>query len=124
MRFAMPKNSDELCDYRVIHLASIEKARETALAPDKIEQLAQLFKAIADPSRIKILLALEHHEMCVCDLAAFLGVSESAASHQLRMLRQLQIVANRREGAALYYRLNKKIANQLLAFGLLEIGGE
>ena len=62
--------------------------------------------------------------MCVCDLAAFLEVSESAVSHQLRILRQLQLVANRREGAVLYYRLNQKIANQLLHFGIQHFEGD
>jgi len=124
MEGKMAQNRKELCDYRIIHHERVAKAKETALPSYKVEQLAQLFKAVADPGRIKILLALEREEMCVCDLAAFLGVSESAVSHQLRMLRQLQIVANRREGAALYYRLNKKIANQLLELGLQGIGGE
>lgn len=114
----MVKNHDDLCDYRIIHQSRIEKAKKKVLAADKVEQLAQLFKAIADPGRIKILQALEHDEMCVCDLAAFLEVSESAVSHQLRLLRQQQLVANRREGAVLYYRLNKRIANQLLNFGI------
>jgi DNA-binding transcriptional ArsR family regulator len=117
----MASNNEDLCTYRVIHQPRIEKARERVLSGEKIEQLAQLFKAVADPNRIKILQALEHEEMCVCDLAAFLQVSESAVSHQLRMLRQLQLVSNRREGAVLYYRLNKEIAIQLLNLGLNHI---
>jgi DNA-binding transcriptional ArsR family regulator len=114
----MKKTSEEFCDYRVIHQPRIDLARERELAADKVERLAQFYKAIADPGRIKILLALEHEEMCVCDLAAYLGVSESAVSHQLRVLRQSQLVANRREGAVLYYRLNNKTASCLLKFGM------
>lgn len=114
----MAKNRSELCDCRVIHQSRVEKAKKNAMTADTVEQLAHLFKAIADPGRIKILLALEHDEMCVCDLSAFLGVSESAVSHQLRILRQLQLVVNRRDGAVLYYRMNKKIAVQLLNFGI------
>ncbi len=114
----MNKNRHELCDFRVIHQSRVEKAKAMALAVDKVDQLARLFKAMADPGRIKILQALEHEEMCVCDLAAFLEVSESAVSHQLRLLRQLQLVANRRQGAVLYYRLNDEIASSLLALGL------
>ncbi len=116
--FDMAISRDGLCDYRIIHHTSIKKAKERALAADKVAQLAQLFKAIADPGRIKIMQALEHEEMCVCDLAVFLGVSESAVSHQLRMLRQLQLVANRREGAVLYYRLNRDIAIKLIDLGV------
>lgn len=108
------KNRNELCGCRVIHQDRVEEANKRTLPAAKVVQLSQLFKALADPARIKILHALELGEMCVCDLAAFLEVSESAVSHQLRMLRQLQLVANRREGAVLYYSLNKKTANRLL----------
>lgn len=114
----MTKKRDEFCDCRIIHQDRIKKAKESMLAADKIEQLAQLFKAVADPGRIKIIMALEQGEMCVCDLSAFLAVSESAVSHQLRILRQLRMVANRREGAVLYYRLNITIASRLLELGL------
>lgn len=114
----MVKNRDDLCDCRIIHQSRIEIAKKKVLAADKVDQLAQLFKVVADPGRIKILKALEHEEMCVCDLAAFLEVSESAVSHQLRMLRQLQFVVNRREGPVLYYSLNNEIAKKLLNAGL------
>ncbi len=117
----MVANNEELCACRVIHQERVERAKRGVLAVGKIEEIALLFKAISDPGRIKILLALEHGEMCVCDLAAFLGVTESAVSHQLRTLRQLKLVANRREGAVLYYRLNKKIANELLATAVKHI---
>ena len=114
----MAKIRAELCDFRVIHHSRIEQAKSRAWSDNTVERLTQLFKAMADPGRIKILQALEQEEMCVCDLAAFLGVSESAVSHQLRMLRHLQLVANRREGAVLYYRLNDTIVSRLLALGL------
>ena len=114
----MAKKGNEHCACRVIHQNRIDKAKKRKLAADKVEQLAQLFKAISDPGRIKIIQALKCEELCVCDLAAFLEVSESAVSHQLRVLRQIQLVANRREGPVLYYRLNKEIAIQLLDLGL------
>ena len=119
----MADQHNDFCDCRVIHLQSIENAKQRTLSADKIEQLSHLFKAVADPGRIKILKALEYEEMCVCDLAAFLSVSESAVSHQLRTLRQLQLVANRRKGPVLYYRLHKKIASQLLDLGIKYIDG-
>lgn len=120
----MADNQNDLCDLRIIHRSRIAKAREEALDTDTIDQLAQLFKVIADPGRIKILKALEYQEMCVCDLAAFLEVSESAASHQLRMLRQLQLVTNRRKGPVLYYSLQKTMANSLLDSGLKLLEGQ
>ena len=109
------------CSCRIIHSERIEKARQNSLQQDEYEKLANLFKAMGDTTRLKILMALSHDEMCVCDLAAFLGVSESAVSHQLRMLRQLYLVSNRREGPVLYYFLNDKHIGQLIDVGLEHI---
>lgn len=117
----MNKASEDACLSRTIHTERIEKARQTALKPKEHEQLAHLFKAMGDPTRLKILLALTGDEMCVCDLAAFLEISESAVSHQLRMLRQLYLVANRRDGPVLYYRLNDEHIGRLLDVGLEHI---
>lgn len=77
--------------------------------------MSGLFKALADPGRLKIVLALASQEMCVCDLAALLGVSESAASHQLRILRTMNLIKSRREGQVLYYRLVDDHVTQLTA---------
>lgn len=95
----------ELCGTRIIHLDNVEEARGRALDPGDVESLSQLFKAFGDPSRLRILHGLAGQEMCVCDLAALLGISESAVSHQLRLLRTMRLVANRREGTILYYRV-------------------
>jgi DNA-binding transcriptional ArsR family regulator len=108
----------ETCLCRIIHDDRVKKARRAALPPREQEKLANLFKAMGDPTRLRILLALEQGEMCVCDLAAYLEISESAVSHQLRMLRQLYLVANRREGPILYYSLNDEHIARLLAIGL------
>ena len=104
----------ELCGRRIIHEERLESAR--AVLPDLkvIEQMSELFKSMADPGRLRILMALDVQEMCVCDLAALLGVSESAASHQLRMLRTMNLVKNRREGQVLYYRLVDEHVMQLV----------
>ncbi len=113
----MIKN-DELCHCRHIHDDRITKAQKAALQEQKIEGMARLFKTIGDPTRLKIILALEQGEMCVCDLAAFLGISESAVSHQLRTLKQMQFVSNRREGPVLYYRFNNVKLSHLIHAGL------
>ncbi len=117
----MPKTNEDACLCRVIHPKRIEKASQTCLQPEEHEKLANLFKAMGDTTRLKILLALSHEEMCVCDLAAFLGITESAVSHQLRILRQLYLVANRREGPVLYYRLNDEHISRLIDIGLEHI---
>jgi DNA-binding transcriptional ArsR family regulator len=108
----------ELCECRCIHEDRIAQAHKLQLDNQENERLAQLFKAMGDPNRLKILWALADDEMCVCDLAAFLGVSESAVSHQLRQLRQLHLVSNRREGPILYYRLNDDHVSQLVQLAL------
>ncbi len=109
---------DELCGCRIIHSDKVDAAREEAHSPEAVEGLSQLFKAMADPGRLRILHALAKREMCVCDLAALLRVSESAVSHQLRLLRTLKLVANRREGTVLYYRLKDHHVTILLSIAL------
>lgn len=95
----------DICDCRIIHQDKVAEARNDALEQDEVEELSQLFKAFADPSRLRILYGLSGRELCVCDLAALLEISESAVSHQLRLLRSMKLVTNRREGTILYYRV-------------------
>jgi DNA-binding transcriptional ArsR family regulator len=102
----------------MIHETRVDSALKAALAGNEVENVSTLFKAMGDPSRLKILWALEQEEMCVCDLAAYLGISESAVSHQLRLLRQLHLVKNRREGPVLYYQLNDAHVSKLLTIAL------
>ncbi len=115
---------NEQCDCRCIHQDRVDTAKEYALSTRENQQLATLFKAMGDPNRLRILKALESEEMCVCDLALFVGVSESAASHQLRQLRQLQLVTNRREGPVLYYRLNNTQVSALIKLALAHLREE
>jgi DNA-binding transcriptional ArsR family regulator len=110
--------NSEQCACRCIHPERITSARKHALSDGENERLAALFKVMGDPNRLRILWALDHEEMCVCDLAQFIGVSESAISHQLRQLRQLQLVSNRREGPVLYYRLSDDHISSLIHLAL------
>jgi len=115
------EEKEELCDCRIIHAERIEAARQNSLNENDQGLLSNLFKAMGDPTRLKIMQALRLGEMCVCDLASFLEISESAVSHQLRLLRQLCLVSNRREGPVLYYRLNDAHIAQLIDLGLEHI---
>ena len=112
------KQIKDKCDCRIIHDDKVNEARLQALGDLAIEDLCQTFKALGDISRLKILWALEHQEMCVCDLAALLGITESGVSHQLRLLRTLHLVQNRREGTILYYRLADDHVSQLVSIAL------
>jgi DNA-binding transcriptional ArsR family regulator len=111
-------NKADLCDVRTIHQDRISMARESSLEESEIQKLSRTFKAMGDPSRMKILWALGSQEMCVCDLAAVLDISESAVSHQLRTLRHLDLVSRRREGTVLYYSLNDHHVSQLMELAL------
>lgn len=108
----------ELCGCRIIHQDKVAAARSESLENAEVEELSQLFKTLADPSRLRILQALAAREMCVCDLAALLEISESAVSHQLRLLRTMKLVANRRDGTILYYRLADGHVTVLIAIAL------
>jgi len=117
----------DICDCRIIHDEKVRQARREALGEEATARLCQTFKALGDCSRLKILWALEKQEMCVCDLAALLGITESAVSHQLRLLRTLRLVKNRRAGTILYYRLADGHVSELFRTALehiRETGGE
>lgn len=108
MKTQQPAESTEQdrCSVRCIHKERVDKGRQHSLDHAEIRTMADLFKAMGDGNRLRILWALGGGEMCVCDLAALLAMSESAVSHQLRLLRQMALVDNRRQGQVLYYRLN------------------
>ncbi len=109
---------DDVCLVRTVHLDRVARARKEAIDESITRQLASAFKILGDPTRLKIVMALAGGEMCVCDLAAFLGLSESAVSHQLRRLREQALVKPRREGQVLYYSLDDDHVADLLRIGL------
>ncbi len=106
------------CRIRVVHLERVGLAHQEAIPKFELDRLASTYKVLGDPTRLKIVMALAGGEMCVCDLAAFLGLSESAVSHQLRRLKDLALVKNRREGPVLYYSLDDEHVASLLKVGL------
>ncbi len=121
MEGKLANQETDRCQQRIIHFEKVLSAREKALGENEIQRLAQIFKALGDPTRLRILIALREQEMCVCDLAALLGISESAVSHQLRLLRTMSLVKNRREATVLYYRLNDEHVKVLIDIGLEHI---
>ncbi|SHJ74380.1 ArsR/SmtB family transcription factor [Alicyclobacillus tolerans] len=95
-------NQESCCD--VIHQEAIDDCTEQDLTESVVEGVSETFKALADPTRIRILYNLSKRELCVCDLAEVLGMTQSAVSHQLRYLKALRLVKNRRDGNTIYYR--------------------
>jgi ArsR family transcriptional regulator len=108
---------DDQCEVRLIHVAAVRDARAALPRPELVGDLAALFAALGDPTRLRIVAALAAAELCVCDLAATLGLSESAVSHQLRHLRQLGLVRSRREGRLVYYALDDEHVATLFRHG-------
>jgi DNA-binding transcriptional ArsR family regulator len=96
---------EERCDFLHLHEDVVKKVKKDMPEEEILYDLADLYKLFSDSTRIKILYALFENEMCVCDLAQILGMSQSAISHQLRALKQGKLVKNRREGKTVFYAL-------------------
>lgn len=99
---------NDTCDVHAINAAVVRRVRNEMVPEEDIESLAETFSALGDPTRARIIFALSRHELCVCDLADLLGVTLSAVSHQLRLLRHLRLVKYRREGKMAYYSLDDR----------------
>jgi DNA-binding transcriptional ArsR family regulator len=108
-------------DCTVIHEEVIAMVRKNMPEEDVLLNLADLFKVFSDSTRVKIICALLNAEMCVCDIAALLGMSKSAISHQLRTLRQTRLVKYRREGKVVYYSLEDEHVGTIFDQGLIHI---
>jgi ArsR family transcriptional regulator len=109
------------CAVTVIHEDVVRAVRAKMPPEEALMDLADLFKVFGDSTRIRIISALLHAEMCVCDIAALLGMSNSAISHQLRALRQTKLVKYRREGKVVFYSLDDEHVGTILAQGLIHV---
>ncbi len=112
----MAQPIDECCDDP--HLGKVVQARALLVDDQAAEALANTFKALADPTRVRIVSALNQMELCVGDLAEALGMSMSAVSHQLRLLRDLRLVKKRRDGKHIYYQLDDEHISTIFSCGL------
>ena len=106
------------CEVQCIHEENVKAVQDIMITDEIVYELADLFKTLGDSTRIKMLFALMHRELCVCDLAVVIGATDSAVSHQLRVLRSQKLVKFRREGKILYYRLADDHIRSLFAQGL------
>ncbi|MCC8150420.1 MAG: metalloregulator ArsR/SmtB family transcription factor [Lachnospiraceae bacterium] len=107
----------EICDTVEVHEDLVKKVMETMPEETELYDLAELFKIFSDSSRIRILFVLFEAEVCVCDLANLLHMSQSAVSHQLRILKQSKLVKNRREGKSIFYSLADDHVRTIIAQG-------
>lgn len=117
----MEEKNIEVCKCNVIHQDTIDKVLKIMPEEELLYDLAELFKVFGDSTRVKILSALFESEMCVCDLSVALSMTQSAISHQLRVLKQANLVKFRREGKVVYYSLSDNHIKSIFDQGLLHV---
>ncbi|WP_066871494.1 ArsR/SmtB family transcription factor [Clostridium mediterraneense] len=120
----MNKKEDKIlesCEVKAIHQEVVDKVQTDLPDDEVLYDLAELFKVFGDSTRIKILYSLFQAEMCVCDIGIILGISQSAVSHQLRVLKQARLVKYRREGKVVYYSLDDDHIKRIFNEGLNHI---
>lgn len=111
----------ELCEITCIDDERVQKVKTEMLNEERFYELADLFKVFSDSTRIKILWALSLGELCVCDIATSLGMSQSAISHQLRLLKQAKLVKYKKVGKVVYYDLDDSHVHDIFAQGLAHV---
>lgn len=106
------------CEENYIHEEQVIASQMDLIDGLTATRLAAVFAALSDPTRVRLISAMLEQELCVCDLAALLGMSQSATSHQLRILRNLSLVRTRKEGRIVYYALDDDHIRELFQRGL------
>ena len=119
--FEVAVSDVECCDFYKVHDDVVKAVKEKMPDEDELYDLAEIFKVFGDSTRIKILYVLFEQEMCVCDIAQLLNMTQSAISHQLKILKQSRLVKNRREGKAVFYSLADGHVRSIINQGLEHI---
>ncbi len=114
-------SNNDCCEINAIHEDIVDSVRQKMPKEENLYNLAELFKVFGDTTRIKIIWALFESEMCVCDIAALLGMNSSAISHQLRVLKQARLVKYRKEGKMVFYSLDDDHIKRIFDQGMVHI---
>ena len=117
----MKREEVECCEELLVHDQKVQEVLKEMPSEETLKELADFYKVFGDATRVKILFVLLQAEMCVCDLAETLGMTESAISHQLRVLKQMKLVKNRREGKTVYYSLADGHIQNIISQGMEHI---
>ena len=112
------KNINDCCDDDIVHSGAVERVRAAMPDEDALYDAAELFKVFGDSTRTRILSALFVEELCVCDIADLLGLTQSAISHQLRTLKANKLVRSRREGKTVFYSLADQHVRSIIGQGM------
>lgn len=111
----------EMCDCNVIHENVVKDVKSKMLDNEFITEISTFFKILGDNTRVKILFALDHNEMCVCDIANVLNMTKSSISHQLSYLKDLNIVKSRKSGKEVYYSLDDEHVKEVFEVAISHI---
>ncbi len=111
----------EQCAYLCVHQEAVDQVLEDLPPDEHLYDLAELFKIFGDTTRIKILYALRENELCVCDIAQLLSITQTAVSHQLRVLKTNKLVRARKDGKNVFYALADDHVHKILALGMEHI---
>lgn len=115
------ENNIEQCEFLCVHHDTVKNVLSKMPADENLYDLAELFKIFGDSTRIKILYALFEHELCVCDIANLLNISQTAVSHQLKILKTNKLVKSRREGKIVFYSLDDDHVCSIINCGMEHI---
>lgn len=108
---------EDMCECTVIHKEIVEKVKKNMQSDDLLFDLAELFKIFGDSTRMKIICALKMSELCVCDIACITNSTQSAISHQLRILKQAKLIRSRKDGKVVYYSLADDHVEKIFEIG-------
>ena len=114
-------NEIERCGFLFVHEDAVKQVLGEMPSDETLYDLAELFKVFGDSTRIKILYALFEAELCVCDISKLLGLTQSAVSHQLRVLKNSRLVKFRRDGKTVFYSLDDDHVRRMIAQGMEHI---
>lgn len=120
----MGSKSVQLCDCKVIHHGVVDEVGGKMLTKHRFDAMTELYKTLGDNTRLKLLWALDCHEMCVCDLAVLLDMTKSAISHQLKALKRMNLVRFRREGKNVFYSLTDEHVRQMIEIAIEHVDCE
>ncbi len=115
------ENTDAVCGVIAIDEEKVNAVRKLMPGETEIDKTAETFKILGDPTRLQIVMALMKEELCVCDISALIGVSVSAISHQLRLLRGMRLVKHHKEGKMVYYSIDDEHIQNIISETLVHI---
>ncbi len=117
-------HSEYNCDCNVVHKETVEVVKAKMAEEEKLYDLADFFKVLGDSTRIRIICALFEAELCVCDIASVLGMTQSSISHQLKTLKQARLVKSRRDGKTMFYSLDDEHVQKIFDLGMIHLTHE